>query len=134
MDVHERVIGPLASTIDVRNMEDLAKIAEQQNTMILHTTFNYMDYYLVQGNGMTYRYGISSGKRDIIEVEKPLYQDIRNYMRTSHAKIAEPVNEVISMDTLDTHEIETPSAEPAEKTMLRYSGNINKSQSRTEAL
>ena len=53
--------------IDVTSMDDLAKLAERQGTMILHMTINFLHYYLVQNNGTTYRYVISTGKKGIIE-------------------------------------------------------------------
>jgi signal peptidase I len=67
VDVYEKSLEPTSTTIDVTSMEDLAKLAERQGTMILHMTYNFLHYYLVQNNGTTYRYIISTGKKGIIE-------------------------------------------------------------------
>ncbi len=67
VDVYEKNLEPTSTTIDVTSMDDLAKLAERQGTMILHMTSNFLHYYLVQNNGTTYRYVISTGKKGIAE-------------------------------------------------------------------
>ena len=67
VDVYEKNLEPTSTTIDVTSMDDLAKLAERQGTMILHMVINFLHYYLVQNNGTTYRYVISTGKKGIIE-------------------------------------------------------------------
>jgi hypothetical protein len=129
MDIHEQAAEPLERAIDVHRIEDLARIAERQNTMILHMAFNYMDYYLVQGNGLTYRYVVGSEKRDIATVEAPIHMDIRDYMLSNHAKRiidVEPPSEVILMDTAYTERDQTSTDWPAEKVVMRYSMKISK--------
>lgn len=129
MDVHEQAAEPLAPAIDVHRIEDLARIAERQNTMILHMAFNYMDYYLVQGNGMTYRYVVGSEKRDAATVEEPIHMDIRAYMLSNHAKRiidVEPPSEVLLMDTAYTNRHQPPVTMTAEKVVMRYSMKISK--------
>lgn len=99
--------------------------------MILHMAFNDMDCYLVQGNGINYRYMVGSEKRDIAEVQEPIHMDIRDYMLSNHAKRiidVEPPSEVILMDTVHTDGHPTPIARPAEKVVMRYSMNISKDQ------
>jgi signal peptidase I len=71
VDVYEKSLEPTATTIDVTSMDDLAKLAERQGTMILHMTSNFLHYYLVQNNGTTYRYVISTGKKGIAESDPP---------------------------------------------------------------
>lgn len=70
VDIYEKDLQPTATTIDVTSMNDLAKIAEQQGSMILHMTRNFLHYYLVQNNGITYRYVISTGKKGITETDE----------------------------------------------------------------
>jgi len=69
VDVYEKNLEPTSATIDVTSMDDLAKLAERQGTMILHMTRNFLHYYLVQNNGTTYRYVISAGRKGIVESE-----------------------------------------------------------------
>ena len=42
--------------VDVTRMDDLAKLAERQNSMIMHLTHEDVHYYLIQVDGKTYRY------------------------------------------------------------------------------
>jgi len=56
MDVYDRGFENLSSVIEVTAIEDLAKLAERQNAMILHMTRDFLHYYFVQSDGMIYRY------------------------------------------------------------------------------
>jgi signal peptidase I len=67
VDVYEKSLEPTSTIIDVTSMDDLAKLAERQGTMVLHMVINFLHYYLVQNNGTTYRYVVSTGKKGIIE-------------------------------------------------------------------
>ena len=67
VDVYEKSLEPTSITIDVTSMDNLAKLAERQGTMILHMTRNFRHYYLVQNNGTTYRYVTSAGRKEISE-------------------------------------------------------------------
>ncbi|MFZ5910747.1 MAG: signal peptidase I [Chloroflexota bacterium] len=82
MDVLERSLDPSLPVIDVTSMDDLAKMAERQNTMILHMTLNFLHFYLVQGNGAMYRYILSAGKRGVPEVE-PARGEVFGYLADS---------------------------------------------------
>jgi len=129
MDVHEQVVEPLAPTIDVHRIEDLARIAERQNTMILHMTFNYMDYYLVQGNGMTYRYVVGNhSERVSVVAEEPVHRDLRDYMLNHNVNRIDTESncEVIMPDVVNTYGDIIHNSQPAEKVMLTYSINIGK--------
>ena len=137
MDVHERVIEPLAPAIDVRKIEDLAKIAERQNTMILHMSLNLMDYYLVQGNGTTYRYVVGNNRREAIVVQEPAHNEILHYMLDSHAKTiihVEPPSEVILRETFDPNRNKIQKIESPEKVMFRYSMNVSKTSPKAEPI
>ena len=70
MDIYERTPDLISRIIDVASIDDLAKLAERQNTMIMHLTLNFLHFYLVQCNGITYRYVVSTGKRGF-EIIKP---------------------------------------------------------------
>ena len=69
MDVYESALESTATNIDVASIDDLARLAERQSTMILHMTRNFLHYYLVQGSGVTYRYVITTRKKGIPVVE-----------------------------------------------------------------
>ncbi len=69
VDVHEQNVAPTSSTIDVAKIDDLVRLAERQGAMILHMTQNFLHTYLVQNNGATYRYVISTGKKGTLEAE-----------------------------------------------------------------
>ncbi|PKN91440.1 MAG: signal peptidase I [Chloroflexi bacterium HGW-Chloroflexi-6] len=62
MDVYDRGIETLSSAIDVATIDDLAKLANRQNAMILHTLREFRHYYFIQADGTTYRY-IAGGMR-----------------------------------------------------------------------
>jgi signal peptidase I len=69
MDVYGQNINITSRMIDVASIEDLAKMAERQNAMILHTTFHSVHYYLVQSHAATYRYILNPGKNAIAKME-----------------------------------------------------------------
>jgi signal peptidase I len=69
VNVYERALEPASMLIDVTTIDELAKLAERNNTVMLHMTLNFLHCYLVQCNGITYRYVFSNGKRGVTEVE-----------------------------------------------------------------
>ncbi len=77
VDVYEKSLEPTSTMIDVTSMDDLAKLAERQGSMILHMTLNFLHYYLVQNNGTTYRYVISTGKKGIIESDSGRHEPVK---------------------------------------------------------
>jgi signal peptidase I len=56
MEVYDRGFENISSVIEVTSIDDLAKLAERQNAMILHMTRDFLHYYFVQSDGATYRY------------------------------------------------------------------------------
>lgn len=75
VNVYERDIEPAATLIDVTTIDELAKLAERHNTVILHMRLNFLHCYLVQANGITYRYLFSAGQR-----KSPLIEPQRREM------------------------------------------------------
>jgi hypothetical protein len=69
MDIYEGNIEPTRQIIDVASIDDLARLAERQNMMIMHMRLNFLHYYMIQINGTTYRHLVSTGKKGSIEVE-----------------------------------------------------------------
>ena len=66
MDVSERGFDSIASMIEVPTVEDLVKLAERQNAMIMHITRDHRQYYLVQSNGTTYRYALGDNQNNTV--------------------------------------------------------------------
>ena len=56
IDVHAQALERLFNLIDVASLEDLAKLAERQNSMIFHATRGNNHTYFVQSDGSSYRY------------------------------------------------------------------------------
>jgi hypothetical protein len=69
--VYDRGFESILPVIDVTSIDDLAKLAERQNAMILHMTRDFLQYYLVQSEGTTYRYVISEGHNSPPRTETP---------------------------------------------------------------
>ncbi|HKI55414.1 MAG TPA: signal peptidase I [Anaerolineales bacterium] len=102
VNVYERDIQPASTLIDVTTIDELAKLAERHNTVILHMTLNFLHCYLVQGNGVTYRFVFSAGKRNSPEI------------------IAQPRREIVNFTPVKI--VET---QPADDTRDRYVVNNN---------
>lgn len=71
MEVYDRGFESTSPVIDVATIDDLAKLAERQNTMILHMMRDYLQFYLVQSEGATYRYVISEGRNSPPKIAAP---------------------------------------------------------------
>jgi signal peptidase I len=89
VNVYERDIQPTASLIDVTTIDELAKLADRLNTVILHMTLNFLHCYLVQGNGVAYRFVLSSGKRNTPEIALPRREMVNYPMNVRPVNIVE---------------------------------------------
>jgi hypothetical protein len=69
VNVYERDLARTTPLIDVTTIDELAKLAERHNTVILHMTYSFLHCYLVQCNGVTYRYVFSAGRRRTAAIE-----------------------------------------------------------------
>ena len=81
VNVYERNLTPASMLVEVTNIDELAKLAERHNTVILHMALNFIHSYIVQCNGLTYRYVFSTGRRGMGEIEPPR-QEVINYVST----------------------------------------------------
>ncbi len=61
VDARDRSLAAAAEVIDVSSMDDLAKLAERNNTMILYQQKNLIHFYTVRSDELTYRFAISEG-------------------------------------------------------------------------
>ena len=71
VNVYEGDLMPASPFIDVIAINELARLAERHNTVILHMTLNLLHFYLVQCNGVTYRYVLSAGNSAVSEIKPP---------------------------------------------------------------
>ena len=92
VNVYERNLTPASMLVDVTNIDELAKLAERHNTVILHMALNFIHYYMVQCNGLTYRYVCSTGRRGVPEIE-PSSQQVINYVSTENNAPGPALNE-----------------------------------------
>ncbi|MCB0102517.1 MAG: signal peptidase I [Anaerolineales bacterium] len=70
VNIHDQTLPPAAAVVDVENMDDLARLAERNNTMILHMRRNFLHFYFVQSHGITYRYVITTGRQGVATVDE----------------------------------------------------------------
>lgn len=103
VDVYEQNLAPASSIIDVRTIDDLARLAEKQGTMILHMTRNFLHYYFVQNNSTTYRYVVSSGNQSLLAEN---IQPVNENVKQAEPVISEPV---ITSETIQTKLPEKPA-------------------------
>jgi signal peptidase I len=69
MDVHEDTIQPSRQIIEVASIDDLARLAERQNMMILHMQLNFLHFYMIQIHGTTYRHLVTTGRKGVTDLE-----------------------------------------------------------------
>jgi len=68
VDIHDRTLELSSPAIDVVTMDDLAKLAERHNSLILHETRGLTHHYLVQGDQITYRFILDESGGNLPEV------------------------------------------------------------------
>lgn len=121
MDVYERSLDTSMPVIDVTSIDDLAKMAEHQNTMIMHMTINLLHYYLVQGNGTMYRFVFSARKHRSSENE-PASQAVLGYIPTQDRYIEDslqPVPENATGYIINIEQVKAPSMQPVDRQILK---------------
>jgi hypothetical protein len=92
VNVYERNLTPASMLVEVTNIDELAKLAERHNTVILHMALDFIHSYIVQCNGLTYRYVFSTGRRGMGEIEPPR-QEVINYVSTENTILGPEGNE-----------------------------------------
>jgi signal peptidase I len=118
MDVQEYALAATSPLVDVHTIDDLARLAERQNTMILHMT----NYYLVQAQGITYRYVNAHERNTLVEIQSPRRQILD--------AISQPGNGFKASGTTYKSDSETKSHPPVpeeitQKIVLRYTLNTH---------
>jgi hypothetical protein len=116
MDVQEYALAATSPLVDVNTIEDLARLAERQNTMILHMT----NSYLVQAQGITYRYGPGRERNSLIEIQ-PAGRQILDDIRTTEKD--EDLDERMMNDSGTMRGYPASAMEFPQKIILRYSLN-----------
>jgi len=121
MDVYRRSLDVTLPMIDVTSIDDLAKMAERQNTMILHMTLNFLHHYLVQSNGAIYRYVVSVGKSGNSE-KQPVKQEVFGYFANNDQyiyKSPQPIAEELTGYVIDPENINATEVHLEETVILR---------------
>lgn len=114
VNASDQKIHTTGALINVDSMDELAKLAERQNTIILHTTFNSMHSYQVQCNGTTYRYVSRSNKASTYDIEpvrneitRPVYAvNQNNLLETEIVDENELIGYVLSKRRTEKAEVE----------------------------
>lgn len=70
IDIHNADIIDSSTQIDVSSIDDLGKLAERFNTMILHAKFDQSHAYYVQDEGTTYRFVMNSQETETNVLER----------------------------------------------------------------
>lgn len=65
--------------VDVASIDDLARLAERQNTLITHVELNFMHVYIVQCNGALYRYYFSASQGEVAYLNSPSHHQLPGY-------------------------------------------------------
>ncbi len=102
MEVYEQSLDGTLPIINVTSIDELAKMAERQNTMIMHMKLNFLQYYLVQGSGAIYRYIVTTGKNEDFE-KKPVPYEYKTAIEKKETFEKEPI----------TYEVVKPRSESA---------------------
>jgi EAL domain-containing protein (putative c-di-GMP-specific phosphodiesterase class I) len=68
VDINDRTLELSSPAIDVVTIDDLAKLAERHNSLILHETHGMTHHYLVQGDRITYRFILDETGGTLTEV------------------------------------------------------------------
>jgi signal peptidase I len=105
VNVYERNLAPASILVDVTSIDELAKLADRHNTVILHMALNFAHSYMVQCHGLTYRYVFSAVNRGAEEMELPRH-DFINPMSTRNTMTTTARNEIESFsDMLNDHRV-----------------------------
>lgn len=81
VDARDRSLESSSAIIDIASMDDLAKLAERNNTVILYQKQNLIHFYTVRGEKQTYRYAISEASNSLsatslIQLEDELHRGL----------------------------------------------------------
>lgn len=93
MDVYGLGLQQDLPIVEVASMDDLARLAERQNTMIAHMAINFLHFYTVRSNDVIYRYVVSAGQRGIGEIGAVQQQYYRPNGREEVYMNAEPLDD-----------------------------------------
>lgn len=78
MNVYDRGFESTSQVVDVASVDDLAKLANRQNAMILHTLRDFRHFYFVQADGTIYRYVAGGIRRNPAESSQMPHPEILN--------------------------------------------------------
>jgi signal peptidase I len=119
VNVYERDIEPASRLIDVTTIDELAKLAERQNTVILHMMINFLHFYFVQCNDVTYRYMFSAGKQNTPVIEPPCREMVAYTFDVDQARIVEPQSRETDLFDYVVNKSQIAHAEVEETVIMR---------------
>src|SRR5581483_4297102 len=81
VEARDRSLAETSVIIDVASMDDLAKLAERNNTLILYQKRDPIHFYTVRSDKLTYRFAISEGSdagfgTPLIQLEEDLHRGL----------------------------------------------------------
>jgi signal peptidase I len=76
VDIYDGAYEPAPPIIDVTSIDNLAKLAERHNTMILHIPRDFLHDYIVQGINVTYRFSISTRTNNSVPARMPIQPEM----------------------------------------------------------
>lgn len=68
MEAHYPRLDGSGMVVELTSIDDLAKLADRKNSMILHEVRGATHYYIVQGDGITYCYVLDGHEEGLVEV------------------------------------------------------------------
>jgi hypothetical protein len=70
IDIQNADVIETSTLVDVSSIDDLAKLAERFNAMVLHAEFNQSHAYYVQDEGTTYRFVMSVETESVVPADE----------------------------------------------------------------
>jgi len=89
--------------------------------MILHMVINFLHYYLVQNNGTTYRYVVSTGKTGIIasDLDSDEFLKTTTYIEKNELPAVEPLQHTIQRHMPAVNTINNSRLKPIQNETLK---------------
>ena len=88
VDVQEHSLASSNPAVDVLSMDDLVKMAEKNNSVILHESQGTIHNYFLQDNQITYRFSIGNGKnQNFVPGRSQISDDLRQGIERGEFKV-----------------------------------------------
>jgi EAL domain-containing protein (putative c-di-GMP-specific phosphodiesterase class I) len=88
VNVQEHSLASSNPAVDVLSMDDLVKMAEKNNSVILHESQGTIHNYFLQDNQITYRFSIGNGKnQNFVPGRSQISDDLRQGIERGEFKV-----------------------------------------------